>query len=55
MDIQRIERMKIRDVWAHEAHDFTTWLEENIDILDDDLIYGLDPDSVRREASAGAF
>jgi len=55
MKIQRIEHMKIRDVWPHEAHDFTTWLEENIDVLNDDLAFGIDPDSIRREASAGAF
>lgn len=55
MEIQRIEHMKIRDVWPHEAHDFTTWLEQNIDVLTDDLAFGIDPESIRREASAGAF
>jgi len=53
--IQRIEHMKIRDVWPHEAYDFTTWLEQNIDVLNDDLAFGIDPDSIRREAAAGAF
>ena len=47
--------MKIRDVWPHEAHDFTTWLEQNIDVLNDDLAFGIDPDSIRREAAAGAL
>lgn len=55
MQIHRIEHMKIRDVWPHEAHDFTTWLEQNIDVLNDDLAFGIDPDSIRREAAAGAF
>ena len=55
MEIERITRMEIRDVWPHEAYDFTTWLEENIEILNDDLAFGLDPESVRREQSAGAF
>ena len=53
--IQRIEHVEIRDVWPHEAHDFTTWLEQNIDVLNDDLAFGIDPDSIRREAAAGAF
>lgn len=35
MDIQRIQQVEIREVWPHEAYDFTTWLEENIDVLDD--------------------
>ena len=55
MEIQRIEQVKIRDVWPHEAYDFTTWLEQNIDVLNDDLVYGIDPESLRREAAAGAF
>lgn len=55
MEIQRIDRMKIRDVWPHEARDFTTWLEQNIDVLNDYLASAVDPESIRREASAGAF
>ena len=55
MDIRRIKQINLRDVWPHEAHDFTTWLEENIDVLSEELSVGLDPESVRREQSAGAF
>lgn len=55
MEIQRIQRVNIRDVWPHEAKHFTPWLAENIDILDDDLLFGIDPESVRREQSAGSF
>jgi len=33
MSIAKIERVDLRDVWKHEAHDFTQWLEENIEIL----------------------
>lgn len=33
--IDRIERVSLRDVWPHEAYDFTQWLEENIDVLSD--------------------
>lgn len=35
MTIAKIERVPLRDVWRHEAHDFTKWLEENIDVLSD--------------------
>ncbi len=55
MEIERIQGVNIRDVWPHEAKDFTPWLAENVDILDDDLPFGIDPESVRREQSAGSF
>ena len=35
MLIAKIERVSLRDVWKHEAYDFTKWLEENIDVLSD--------------------
>ena len=28
--IGKIERVTLRDVWPHEAQDFTKWLEENM-------------------------
>ena len=31
--IAKLERLPLREVWKHEAHDFTQWLEENVDIL----------------------
>ena len=33
MSIAKIERVPLREVWKHEAYDFTQWLEENIEIL----------------------
>jgi len=33
--IGKIQRVRIRDIWKHEAYDFTTWLEENMDILNE--------------------
>jgi len=35
--IGKILRVKLREVWKHEALDFTTWLEENVDVLNDAL------------------
>src|SRR4051812_50035293 len=50
--IGKIERVPLRDVWRHEAHNLTTWLEENIDVLNDALDLNLT--NVDREQSAGA-
>ena len=51
--IGKIERVPLRTVWKHEAHDLTMWLEENPDVLNDAL--GLSLTSVDREQSVGAF
>lgn len=51
--IGKIQRVPLREVWKHEAHDFTTWLEENIEVLNDAL--GISLSSVKREQAAGDF
>jgi len=51
--IGKIQRVKLREVWKHEALDFTPWLEENIDVLNDALDLTLM--SVDREQAAGDF
>ncbi|MFQ6061600.1 MAG: DUF4268 domain-containing protein [Methanosarcinales archaeon] len=51
--VGKIERVPLRDIWKHEAHDFTTWLQENIDILNDVLDLSLS--SAEKEQSAGRF
>ncbi len=51
--IEKIKRVKLRDVWEHEALNFTTWLEENIDVLNDVLDITLI--SAEREQAAGRF
>lgn len=53
--IERIRRVPLREVWKHEALDFTTWLEQNLDVLDEYLDFSIDHESVRREQAAGAF
>ncbi len=52
-DISKIRRVSLREVWAHEAHDFTAWLEENLDVLNDALDLNLVDAS--REQAAGSF
>lgn len=49
--IDKIQRVKLRDVWPHEATSFTVWLENNIDVVNECV--GLNLGGVRRERNAG--
>lgn len=49
--IGKIRRVPLREVWRHEALDFTRWLEENVDVLNEVLDFTLI--SAEREKSAG--
>ncbi len=51
--IGKIKRVPLRQVWKHEALDFTTWMEANIDVLND--ILDLNLSNPEREKSAGKF
>src|SRR5450759_326208 len=51
--IGKLERLPLREVWKHEAYDFTQWLQENIDVLNTTLDLNLV--NVDREAAAGSF
>ncbi len=51
--IGKLQRVPLREVWRHEALDFTRWLEDNLDVLNDALDITLS--SAEREQSAGAF
>ena len=53
MTVGKIERLPLRDVWKHEARYFTTWLEENVEVLNDVIDLGLT--TAQREQSAGSF
>jgi len=48
-----LERLNARDVFEHEAYDFTTWLEENVDSLSD--VIGIDLATAEREKNVGDF
>ena len=54
MHIDCLKRVPLRELWAHEARDFTTWPSENLDLLGETLgipqLY-----MVRCEAAAGVF
>lgn len=51
--IGKIKEVPLREVWKHEALDFTKWLEENLDVLSEKI--GITLLNVDRERSAGAF
>ena len=53
MTIGKLTRVALREVWKHEAHDFTVWLEENTDVLNEVLDFNLV--SAEREKAAGDF
>lgn len=54
MHIARLQRVTLRELWSHEARDFTTWLSENLDLLGEAL--GIPQLAlVQREAAAGVF
>lgn len=49
----KLTRVDPRDVWEHEARDFTPWLAENIDALG--RLLEMELDLEEREASVGDF
>lgn len=51
--IGKLERVPLREVWKHEALDFTQWLEQNIEVLNESLDLNLV--NVEREQTTGAF
>ena len=54
-DLGEIQEVNIREIWPHEAYDFTTWLyqADNLARLGDAV--GLDLEPVRQEAPVGHF
>ncbi len=51
--IGKIEKVPLREIWKHEAHDFTKWLQDNIDVLSD--VINLPLTNVEREQTTGNF
>ena len=49
----KIKKVNIRDIWQHEAHNFTPWLAENLDKLGESV--GMDLELMEQEASVGNF
>lgn len=53
--LSRLQKVDLRDVWGHEAADFSVWLsqQENLDILSEEI--GVDIKPLQTEARAGQF
>lgn len=51
--VSKIERVPLREVWPHEEADFTPWLQDNLDVLNEAT--GLSLTSAERERNAGDF
>lgn len=45
--IGKIEKVPLREIWKHEAHDLTKWLQDNIAVLSD--VINLPLTNVERE------
>jgi hypothetical protein len=53
LSVGRLQRVALREVWKHEAQDFTQWLQNNIEVLNESLDLNLL--GANRERSAGDF
>ena len=53
--LAKLSKVELRDVWPHEALDFTKWLalEENLDVLSEEI--GIDIKLIGTEVSVGKF
>ena len=54
-ELGKLEKVPVRDVWEHEAHDFTPWLAENLSELGEALGLDLDDVQYEEEASVGSY
>ena len=55
MSLSKLEKVDLREVWKHEALDFTNWLAspENLELLSDEI--GINITLIQTEASVGKF
>lgn len=55
MNIGKLERVELRDLWKHEEYDFSAWLaeESNLEMLSDSI--GIDLSLIETEAKCGGF
>ena len=52
-DLGRLTEVPLRQVWEHEAKDFSAWLFNNLDILNDQL--SLELSAIETEKAVGTF
>lgn len=51
--VGRVERVPLREIWRHEAYDFTTWLSQNIEVLNEVIDFEIQ--NIETEKSTGTF
>lgn len=51
--VGKLKYVDLREVWKHEAYDFTSWLFDNCDVLNDQIGLSLIP--VEKEKAVGSF
>lgn len=51
--VGKLTAVPLREVWKHEAYDFTSWLFENCDVLNEQIGLSLKP--IEKEKSVGPF
>lgn len=51
--IGKLVRVPVKEIWKHEAYDFSTWLFDNFEILNDQLNLRINP--IEKEKSVGPF
>jgi hypothetical protein len=54
-NLSKLNEVELRDVWGHEAADFTNWLaqQENLDLLSEEI--GVEIKLIKTEANVGKF
>jgi hypothetical protein len=52
-DFGNIKKINIREIWQHEAQNFTPWLAKNLEKLGESV--GMDLEMIEQEASVGSF
>ena len=53
MMFDKIQKVDPRSIWKHEAHDFTTWIADNINELGESI--GMELEVTEQEADVGGF
>jgi hypothetical protein len=55
MKIAKLDKVDLRELWKHEALDFTKWLSEpdNLELLSDEIGIGIE--LVQTEANVGRY
>lgn len=54
-NLDTIQKVPLREVWPHEAHDFTKWLAEEQNLASLGTAVGIELELIETESSVGSF